>query len=98
LEAADLPDGVELADVALRHDAQPHDDGDISELLGVPAVSVAGIATRTSDASQRLYSDAAADPAPPTQTAVELRAIPYFTWANRDTGAMRVWVPVQESA
>jgi uncharacterized protein len=24
---------------------------------------------------------------------VTLRAIPYFTWANRDIGAMRVWIP-----
>jgi DUF1680 family protein len=25
--------------------------------------------------------------------AVTLRAVPYFTWANRDLGAMRVWIP-----
>jgi hypothetical protein len=24
---------------------------------------------------------------------VTLRAVPYFTWANRDLGAMRVWIP-----
>jgi DUF1680 family protein len=25
--------------------------------------------------------------------AVTLRAVPYFAWANRDLGAMRVWIP-----
>jgi DUF1680 family protein len=25
--------------------------------------------------------------------AVTLRAIPYFTWANREIGAMRIWIP-----
>jgi DUF1680 family protein len=25
--------------------------------------------------------------------AVTLRAIPYYAWANRDIGAMRVWIP-----
>jgi uncharacterized protein len=24
---------------------------------------------------------------------VTLRAVPYFTWANRELGAMRVWIP-----
>jgi DUF1680 family protein len=29
----------------------------------------------------------------PGAAAVTLRAIPYFSWANRDIGAMRVWIP-----
>ena len=24
---------------------------------------------------------------------IEARAIPYYAWANRDPGAMRVWIP-----
>jgi DUF1680 family protein len=24
---------------------------------------------------------------------VELTAVPYYAWANRDPGAMRVWIP-----
>ncbi len=29
----------------------------------------------------------------PGAAAVTLRAVPYFSWANRDIGAMRVWIP-----
>jgi len=34
-------------------------------------------------------------PASPVQDGARtsLTAIPYFAWANRDPGAMRVWVP-----
>ena len=31
--------------------------------------------------------------ASPDAAPVTLRAIPYFAWANRDLGAMRVWIP-----
>jgi DUF1680 family protein len=37
-----------------------------------------------------LYRDRSA-PAPGTP--VDLTAVPYFLWANRDPGAMRVWIP-----
>ncbi|MET7988652.1 beta-L-arabinofuranosidase domain-containing protein [Streptomyces sp. NPDC005281] len=32
-------------------------------------------------------------PAPPTGDRVELTAIPYYAWANREDGAMRIWLP-----
>jgi DUF1680 family protein len=28
-----------------------------------------------------------------TDTPVELTAIPYYAWANREDGSMRVWLP-----
>ena len=31
----------------------------------------------------------------PASEAVELTAIPYYAWANREDGSMRVWVPTQ---
>jgi DUF1680 family protein len=31
-------------------------------------------------------------------TPIEIRAIPYFAWANRAVDAMRVWIPLSESA
>jgi DUF1680 family protein len=30
---------------------------------------------------------------PDRGTPVDLIAVPYFAWANRDTGSMRVWLP-----
>ena len=28
-------------------------------------------------------------------SSVDLAAVPYFTWGNRETGAMRVWIPAE---
>jgi hypothetical protein len=30
--------------------------------------------------------------------AIQLRAIPYFAWANRAVEAMRVWIPLRSGA
>jgi hypothetical protein len=38
-------------------------------------------------------TDTAAEPAPASRESVTVTAIPYFAWANRDYGAMRVWLP-----
>jgi DUF1680 family protein len=27
---------------------------------------------------------------------VELTAVPYYAWANREEGGMRVWLPVRQ--
>ncbi len=99
LEAVDLPAGVELAAVALDPGARPTDGGQVAELGGVPAVAIAGI-VRDLDAvgTTRLYSDAGSPDTEPPPSPAQLRAIPYFTWANRGTGAMRVWTPVRDSA
>jgi DUF1680 family protein len=98
-EATDLPEGVALDDVALRPGATPYDDGEVADLLGVPAIGIAAVATEPSAAQSRaLYRDADAEAVPRAERTVALRAIPYFTWANREAGAMRVWLPVQRSA
>ena len=106
-EAADLPDGVQLADVALAGGARPADSGTLAELGGVPAVAITGLVAEADQtgASQALYADAgshadAGSGAARSAAAApqQLQAIPYFTWANRGSGAMRVWVPVAESA
>jgi DUF1680 family protein len=31
---------------------------------------------------------------PPSAESVDIMAVPYYAWANRDSGAMRVWLPV----
>jgi hypothetical protein len=97
-EAADLPDGVALGDIALDPEAAPTDDGFIAELGGVPGVEIGGIATSFNGVAQTLYADAHAARPGRTSSPLQLRAIPYFTWANRGAGAMRVWTPVREPA
>ena len=32
--------------------------------------------------------------APPAESPIPLKFIPYYAWANRDLGEMRVWVRV----
>jgi len=93
VEAADLPQGVELADIAVDATAAPVDSPPIDELGGVPGVGIAGVVSN--GAVQALYSDARSPQAAPRPTPTQVHAIPYYTWANRDAGAMRVWTPVQ---
>ena len=97
-EQADLPAGVELADAVLEPDAAPTDSGPVAELGGVPGLEVSGSVRGTDAEAGSLYRDAGSSPAAPVWSPIQLRAVPYFTWANRGTGAMRVWTPVRESA
>jgi hypothetical protein len=80
IETADIPDGVELEDVAVAPTVQPiairRDD------LGPSFVGLSLPAT------VRPHGRAGGAPRD-----VEVGAIPYFAWANRSVKAMRVWIP-----
>jgi hypothetical protein len=91
IEDADLPDGVDLADVGLDTGVLLEDAGPVPALTGVPAVAAGGI---VHDGWQRLgYRDTRELPVPRDEARAQLLAVPYFTWANRGAGAMRVWIP-----
>jgi DUF1680 family protein len=65
----------------------------IPELLeGVVVVRAPGFRVDESAWGGRLYRPFRPGAAPARQRA-ELTAIPYFAWANRGPGAMRVWIP-----
>jgi DUF1680 family protein len=85
LEQADLPSGVVLEDVRLDPSA-PFSDASL------PDVPVALTARGRVElpVSDELYGPGAAVAAEP----VELTAVPYFLWGNREPGPMRVWIPV----
>ncbi|WP_336855516.1 glycoside hydrolase family 127 protein [Sinomonas albida] len=90
LEQHDQEPGVLLED--LRIDPA----GEIRE---VPAEGLSGGFTmlkapgkRVAPATAALYADAPT-PLEGEGRPVELTAIPYFRWANRGEGAMRVWIP-----
>ena len=53
------------------------------------AVGVLGL---TMPARARRRADAGSDAV--GTDSIELRAIPYFAWANRRVEAMRVWIPM----
>ena len=55
------------------------------------AVEAAGAVAGVSEWDGDLYR--AYQPAAETTTPVRLYAAPYYAWANRGAGAMRVWIP-----
>jgi DUF1680 family protein len=92
-EAGDLPAGANLADVALQTDTAPADSGPLAPLGGVPGVSVAGV-VRDLDAWRQIeYVDVRELPRDGAAAPARLLAVPYFAWANRGDGGMRVWLP-----
>jgi hypothetical protein len=89
VEQADLDPGVALDDVRLDPREMPRAvaGGDV---LDVPiTISAHGV---VADGDAPIYADW---PVPQRQaTPIEITAIPYYRWANREPGAMRVWLPV----
>ena len=92
-EAGDLPAGADLADVALQREAEPADSGPLAPLGGVPAVSVAGVVRDLDGWAHTEYVDVRELPPDGAAAPARLLAVPYFAWANRGDGGMRVWVP-----
>ncbi|MDQ0577218.1 glycoside hydrolase family 127 protein [Agromyces albus] len=88
LEEADLPEGLHLEDIVIPAHPTAIDVGTDVE-LGVPVLDIVG--ARTQPAKTALYRPVAnMELATDSRT---VRAIPYYRWANRTPGAMRVWMP-----
>ncbi|MEV7158355.1 glycoside hydrolase family 127 protein [Streptomyces misionensis] len=62
-------------------------------LGGVTTVVAAGHRRRIPDAGWWPYRSAQAADGPRAAEPLELTAIPYYAWANRQDGSMRVWLP-----
>ncbi|WP_406333554.1 glycoside hydrolase family 127 protein [Streptomyces sp. NBC_00203] len=62
-------------------------------LGGVTTVVAAGHRRHIADAGWWPYRTADTADAPPADEPLELTAIPYYAWANRQDGSMRVWLP-----
>jgi DUF1680 family protein len=105
LEQADHPGGG-LDDVSIDP-AVPLTLKDRPDLLGGVVTVLAGGNRRTPPPTASGWWPYRARPQAPTgsspepaaghtpdgETAIELTAIPYYAWANRSSGAMRVWLP-----
>jgi uncharacterized protein len=91
LESPDLPDGAGLDDVAVTG-AAAHATTAPMEIAGhrVTSLVVPGLAYQRERGTTWPYRtrQASHDPA-----RVALRAIPYYSWANRGPAEMRVWIP-----
>jgi len=96
VEEHDLPAGVDLADVAVDPAADPVDSGPVAQLGGLPGVALAGVVRDLDGWRQSEYRDLRELPAAASAAPTPLLAVPYFAWANRNEGAMRVWIPATD--
>jgi len=91
LEEEDQQPGVDLLDVCLAPNAELEAVWQEDLLGGVVTVVADGQAADVGDWEEQLYRPASA---PETDARpVKLIAVPYYAWANRTSGAMRVWIP-----
>jgi DUF1680 family protein len=92
LEQADHPGGG-LDDLVLDTSA-PLTRKERPDLLG-GVVTVAGSGHRRTlpESGWWPYTAAAPTDSRAPGTALELTAVPYYAWANRTTGSMRIWLP-----
>jgi DUF1680 family protein len=92
LEQVDHP-GVDIHDIALPVNAPFRTDWE-SDLLGGVVTLTAEADTARADGSwdKRLYQSLQAKSEEQGQQPTSIKAIPYFAWANRKPGPMRVWI------
>lgn len=91
LEQTDHPD-TRIADLEIDATAPlvSHWEGDL--LDGVTVIRTSGVRVDTASWTDRLYRPVRTASVP-ARRRVDLTAVPYYAWANRGPGAMRVWVP-----
>jgi DUF1680 family protein len=96
IEEHDLPAGVDLAAVSVDPTAAPVDSGPVGELGGLPGLALQGVVRDLAGWRQSEYRDLGQLPTASPPAPTPLLAVPYFAWANRDGGGMRVWVPATD--
>jgi DUF1680 family protein len=91
VEQADLPDGVTVDDLRLDPAAATAAEFRPDLLGGVTVITTQGRAT-TQEPEGWPYQPAG-ERDTPKGTDVTIAAVPYYAWANRGIGPMRVWLP-----
>jgi uncharacterized protein len=92
LESTDQPADTRLDDITLLPAAEVTASWRPELLDGVTVVETAG-RRRSRPVRQDWWPYQQAGTARPDSEPVALTAVPYFAWANRDPGAMRIWIP-----
>jgi DUF1680 family protein len=90
IEQVDQPAGVAVDDIALVAGGELTERFDPGRLGGVPVVEFPGTQLGPGPG----YRPATVDES--TVQRLTVQAIPYFTWANRGAGPMKVWLPVAD--
>jgi hypothetical protein len=96
VEQHDVPAGADLAAVAVDPARGPVDGGPVADLGGLPGVALQGVVRDLGGWRESEYRDLRDLPAASSAAPIPLLAVPYFAWANRDGGGMRVWIPATE--
>lgn len=91
LEAVDHPDH-RLDDITVDLDEPPQSAFDDGQLGRIVVVRARGHVRRRPYDSWWPYRPVSAQPTG-REAALTLTAVPYFTWGNRQPGAMRIWIP-----
>lgn len=90
LEQADLDSGIALDDVCLDGSSAIAVERD--DIVGVP-VALSASGTVSAQHGNVLYPEHGESRRKAGHPRLSLLAVPYFRWANRSPGAMRVWIP-----
>lgn len=94
LEQTDQPDGTDLDLVQLLTET-PLQDRWQPDLLGGVVTVTARVRTAAAAPTEKLpYQPATLDQAGQDAPEFDVVAVPYFRWANRELGPMRVFIPV----
>jgi uncharacterized protein len=91
LEQADHP-GASVPDLEIDATAPLAARRDAARLEGVTAIRASGFQVDRAGWTGQLYRRYEPDGGR-ARRPVELTAVPYYAWANREPGAMRVWIP-----
>lgn len=91
IESADNPE-IDVRDVIVPSDAVFSAQAQPNLLGGLTTLHFDGLVSDTGQWTS-LYQPADSVPEPPSKSA-RITAIPYYAWANREAGPMRVWIPV----
>ncbi|MCB0196572.1 MAG: glycoside hydrolase family 127 protein [Anaerolineae bacterium] len=90
LEAVDQPADVNLPDVRIDPTAPLHAQWREDMLEGVVVIEAQGTVMDMRRWQSALYRPLTAESLP--QQVIKLTAVPYYAWANRGPGQMRVWI------
>jgi len=91
LEQIDQEPNLNLLDVRIAPEAPLHATRRDDLLGGVVAIEAPGAVADIGAWQDELYRPALMEDLP--QREVTLTAVPYYAWANRGPGPMRVWIP-----
>ncbi len=92
LEQTDNPD-CDVRDILLPVNAS-FEPCELKNLPGVQGLKAAGACRQPEGGSGPLHQLLHPEAAPPAVRPVTITAVPYYAWANREAGPMRVWIPL----